>query len=420
MVVTEVINILEKAIIVGVDFGQTSFHESMSELKQLVVAAGAEVVFEVSQKRDKPNSKFYIGQGKVHELKELSESMDVNTIVFNHELSGSQLRNIEEVVECKIIDRSRLILDIFATRATSKEGKLQVQLANLLYRLPRLSGFYSRLSRVAGGIGTRGLGEQQLELDRRVINKEIHRLKGLLKKANKVRLNTRTKRAKAALPLVSLVGYTNAGKSTILNQLVTDDKKVFAEDMLFATLDTAVRKATLLGGQPFLISDTVGFVSDLPTFLIESFKSTLEEVTLASLIVIVLDASSANIQHQLDTTWDILKQLDVLDKPILVVTNKIDLIDNKVPLLIADRAVDHVAISAQSKGGIEVLLQKIGDILIDDYREVSLLIPYDHQDRLQFLNEKYRLDDVEYQDGGIFVRCLIDIRDVNRLVEYLV
>ena len=300
----------ERTLIVGLDmyYDSMEIEDSLDELEELVYAAGGLVISRVIQKKEKIDVALYIGKGKVEEIKNYCEELDIDTVVFNNELSGAQLRNLEKFIDRKIVDRTNLILDIFANRASSKEGKLQVELAQMKYRLPRLIGYRDYLSREGGGIGTRGPGEQKLELDRRVILKEISKIEKQLREVAKSRDIKRSQRAKSNLPIVSLVGYTNAGKSTILNKLIEShedynkDKEVFAYDMLFATLDTSLRKARLKNGQDFLITDTVGFVDKLPTNLIEAFKGTLEEVKYSDLILHVVDFSNKNIDIQIEVT----------------------------------------------------------------------------------------------------------------------
>jgi GTP-binding protein HflX len=319
----------EKTIIVGVElYNESYIEDSMDELEDLVIAAGGVVLYRTIQKRSSIDPAYFIGKGKALEIKEYCDLYDIDTVVFNDELSGAQIRNLEDIIDRKIVDRTTLILDIFASRANSKEGKLQVKLAQLKYRLPRLTGFRNYLSRTGGGIGTRGPGEQKLELDRRHLLKEINNIKKELKEVEKTRNVKRKKRANSAIPMVALVGYTNSGKSTLLNRILElysnsdETKKVFAYDMLFATLETSLRQVRFPNGQKFIITDTVGFVSKLPTNLIEAFKGTLEEVKYADLILHVVDASSKNLNIQIETTMNILKELEVLNKPIITVFNK--------------------------------------------------------------------------------------------------
>lgn len=411
---------MNKFILVGADLGTTDLTYSMKELGELVRAVSGVVVGSLTQKIDKINSSTFIGKGKILEVRNLVSETEADIVVFNNELSGSQLRNIEEMVECEVIDRTALILEIFAARAKSKEGKLQVELAQLKYRLPRLEGFYTSLSRIGGGIGARGLGEQQLELDRRVIKREIHRVEDELKRSQKVRENTRLMRQRSNLPLVSLVGYTNAGKSTILNRLVSSSKKVFVKDMLFATLDPSHRRVHLLNGQPIIMSDTVGFISDLPTSLIEAFKSTLEEIFYADLILIIIDASNKNFQTQLDTTMSILKELNLENKPMIIVFNKIDKFEGIFPTVVSETSVKQIYISALYDDGMVTLLAEIEEALKEWYREVTVLIPYKNYDLINHLSQKYEFDEVSYLDEGIKFTCVIQVSDINRISEFLI
>lgn len=299
----------EKVLIVGVVLPKYNIdvEDSLDELEELVKAAGGLVEARVVQRRDRLDAAFYIGKGKAEEIQELSDGLGINTVVFNNELSGAQLRNLEEIIDRKIIDRTTLILDIFALRATSKEGKLQVKLAQLQYRLPRLVGFRDYLSREGAGIGTRGPGEQKLEIDRRQILSEISNIEKQLQEIVEGREVKRKRRLSSQMPIVSVLGYTNAGKSTLMNQLMKRDtdyeetKTVFVKDMLFASLDTSHRTSKLPNGQTFLLSDTVGFVSKLPTKLVEAFKGTIEEIENSDLLLHVLDASSKDLDLQINT-----------------------------------------------------------------------------------------------------------------------
>ncbi|SHH87487.1 GTP-binding protein HflX [Caloranaerobacter azorensis DSM 13643] len=323
----------ERVLLVGVDLqkkSQISIESSMKELEELVKAAGGIPISSIVQKRNKIDSSYFIGKGKVEEIRLYCDELDIDTVVFNDELSGMQIRNIENIVERKIIDRTTLILDIFANRATTKEGKLQVELAQLKYRLPRLIGLGKSLSRTGAGIGTRGPGEKKLEIDRRHILRRISEIERQLQEVKKVREVKRKRRDKSSLPIVALIGYTNAGKSTLLNTILNicgedfENKEVFAYDMLFATLETTLRKAKLPNGHDFLITDTVGFVSKLPTHLIEAFKGTLEEIKYADLLLHVVDCTNKDLDIQIKTTLDVIKDLKVSDKSIITVFNKVD------------------------------------------------------------------------------------------------
>ena len=327
----------EKALLVGLNITSTArkiddidINESMEELKELAKAAGAEVVGSLIQNRQSRDAAFYVGKGKVEEIKAYSDSLGATVVIFNDELSGAHIRNIEEVVGIKVIDRTTLILDIFAQRALSKEGKLQVELAQLNYRLPRLYGMGGQMSRTGAGIGTRGPGEQKLEIDKRNILNKAADIRRELREVKKIRETQRVQRLKSSIPIVALVGYTNAGKSTLLNELIKThkdydvEKEVMAKDMLFATLDVTLRKALLPNKKEFLVVDTVGFVSKLPHDLVEAFKATLEEVQYADLILHVIDATNSNYALQKSTTEKVLKELGADTKPTILVYNKID------------------------------------------------------------------------------------------------
>jgi GTP-binding protein HflX len=313
----------EKAILVGLDTGRPGqdLERSMEELSLLADTAGAIVLDHVVQKRGTPDRAFYVGKGKAEELAALVEMREADLVIFNDELSPSQIRNLDEVIKVKVIDRTALILDIFARRALSRDGKLQVELAQLQYMLPRLIGLGKQLSRLGGGIGTRGPGETQLEVDRRVIRHKISELKRELVLLRKHRRLHRQRRERNRCSIISLVGYTNAGKSTLLNALTGAD--LYTEDKLFATLDTTVRKV-VIENLPFLLSDTVGFIRKLPHQLVESFKSTLDEVREADVLVHVVDISHTSFEEQLSVVIETLRDIGVDDKPTLLVFNKID------------------------------------------------------------------------------------------------
>ncbi len=412
---------IEKVIIVGTDLGAypNSLETSMKELSDLVYADGAEVIGQMTQNLEKFNPKYLVGQGKVQEIKQMAENMEADAIVFNDELSGIQVRNLEDKIKKKVIDRTNLILDIFALRATTYEGKLQVELAQLEYQLPRLLGIKG-WSRTGGGIGTRGPGEQIIETDRRRLLREIDKIKEKLKKAKKTRNTIRTRRINSKLPTVSLVGYTNAGKSTILNRIKENDsKEVFVEDMLFATLDPSARRARLLSGREFIITDTVGFVSKLPTKLIEAFKSTLEEIKYSDLIVHVIDASSSDLEIAYNTTMNILTEIGIKDTKILTVFNKTDKIDLKNTPFPMGIKTDKIYISAKNDKNMNELLEAIERNLPEEYIDVVLQFPYDDTDILYNLVERFGAKPL-YKDEGIEIEVSLDKDEYHKLKRYAI
>ena len=413
---------LERVITVGTNLGAYphSLETSMKELSELVYADGAEVVGEVTQNIYKFNPKYLIGSGKVDEIKEMVKLLEVDAVVFNDELSGIQVRNLEKRIKKKVIDRTNLILDIFGLRATTYEAKLQVELARLEYQLPRLLGI-DGWSRTGGGIGTRGPGEQIIETDRRRLKREIDKIKEKLEKAKKTRDTTRTKRLNNKIPIVSLVGYTNAGKSTILNRLKEEDSgEVSVKNMLFETLDPSSRKARLLSGREFIISDTVGFVSKLPTKIVEAFKSTLEEIKYSDLILHVIDASSEDLEIQYKTTMSILEEIEVLDKNIITVFNKIDKVDIydiNLPLkVLPDK---KVYISAKNDENMEALLKIIEDNLEEKYFDVKLKFAYNDTDLLYKLVEKFDAKPI-YEEDGIYLELKLEEREYEKVKDYVV
>ena len=322
----------ERALLIGLNIttnvkkiDDIDINESMEELKELAKAAGAEVVGSLIQNRPAIDAAYYVGKGKVEELRAYCEATDATMVIFNDELSGAHIRNLEEAVGRKVIDRTTLILDIFAQRALSKEGKLQVELAQLRYRMPRLYGMGGEMSRTGAGIGTRGPGEQKLEIDKRIILNKIADIRKELKEVSKNRETQRVQRMKSNIPIVALVGYTNAGKSTLLNELIKthkdyeEEKEVFVKNMLFATLDVTLRKATLPNKRDFLVVDTVGFVSKLPHDLVNAFKATLEEVQYADLILHVIDATNSSYELQKQTTEAVFKDEEVGDTKTIIV-----------------------------------------------------------------------------------------------------
>ncbi|QQT90659.1 GTPase HflX [Peptoniphilus harei] len=413
---------LERVITVGTNLGAYphSLETSMQELSELVYADGAEVVGEVTQNIYKFNPKYLIGSGKVDEIKEMIELLEVDAVVFNDELSGIQVRNLEKRIKKKVIDRTNLILDIFGLRATTYEAKLQVELARLEYQLPRLLGI-DGWSRTGGGIGTRGPGEQIIETDRRRLKREIDKIKEKLEKAKKTRDTTRERRIDSNIPIVSLVGYTNAGKSTILNRLKEEESgEVSVKNMLFETLDPSSRKARLLSGREFIISDTVGFVSKLPTKIVEAFKSTLEEIKYSDLILHVIDASSEDLEIQYNTTMTILKDIEVLDKNIITVFNKVDrvdLYDINLPLRVMPDK--KVYISALKDENMDSLLKIIEDNLDEKYFDVKLKFAYDDTDLLYKLVEKFDAKPI-YEDDGIYLDLKLEEREYEKVKDYVV
>ncbi|MDR1773305.1 MAG: GTPase HflX [Clostridioides sp.] len=421
---------IERALLVGLNIttnlkknDDIDINDSMNELEELAKAAGAEVVGSVIQNKLSVDVTYYIGKGKVEEIKEQAEILEATIIIFNDELSGSQLRNIEQLIGKKVIDRTTLILDIFAQRAISKEGKLQVELAQLRYRLPRLTGLGAQMSRTGAGIGTRGPGEQKLEVDRRHILRRQDDIRRELKLIKKNRETQRVQRKKTDIPIVALVGYTNAGKSSLLNQLIkthkdySTEKEVFEKNMLFATLDVTLRKATLPNKKEFLVVDTVGFVSKLPHDLIEAFKATLEEVKYADLILHVVDATNESFEIQKKTTESVLKELDLEEKRQIMVYNKVDKLELDIYPKNRD---DLVYISATQGINIDKLLKMIQEAVCADTYPVELLLPYDKGGVFSDLKNNYRIDNFEYVDNGIKVKVELNGKDYNILKEYMI
>lgn len=411
----------ERVILVGTDHGEKGFDldESMQELKELAHAAGAEVVGQLTQNLDKISSRIYIGSGKVEEIAQLALETEADAMIFNEELSGSQLRNLEELLEIKIIDRTNLILDIFALRATSMEGQLQVKLAQMKYRLPRIIGYSDYLSRTGGGIGTRGPGEQKLETDRRHVMREIRNVEKQLAAVSKNRETSRKQRTDANIPIVALIGYTNAGKSTIMNQIVDDEKQVFVKDMLFATLDTSLRKARFNTGGAFLLSDTVGFVSKLPTTLVNAFMSTLEEIKHADLILHVVDASNEHLDLQIDATMKVLNDLEVGEKKMLMVFNKIDRISMDALDSIHEKFEDKIFISALKKHDISRLLDRIESLLGDKFKTLTFELPFENMNVLDYFMKKYEVFELEYTEEGAVFKASVNHEDAQRYTQFV-
>lgn len=415
----------EKAILVGSDT-----KESLEELKELTKACDIPVLDMVYQSRSKVDPAFYIGKGKVFEIASLRQSKHANLIIFDDELSGSQVRNLEAALGAKVIDRTTLILEIFARRARSKEAKIQVELAQLKYRMSRLQGLGTMLSRTGGGIGTKGPGEKKLETNRRHIKETIYDLNDELKKIKKTREVQREKRNKESIPKVSLVGYTNAGKSTLRNKLcdiaaqkeVQGKEKVFEADMLFATLDITTRSIILKNKGVVTITDTVGFVRKLPHDLVEAFKSTLEEVIYADLLCHVVDASSDNALEQVEAVEEVLEELGAKDKDTILVLNKIDMAseENLESIKEATKEYETIEISAKEGINLDGLLSLIEEKLPYKMKKCEYLIPYDRSDINSYLHRNGRVLEEEYREDGSFMVVEVDDESYNKSKDFVI
>lgn len=412
----------ERAILIGMEWGRNdslwTVDDSLEELKQLADTAGATVIKKFIQKRPKPDPAFFIGRGKVQELALYAQQENIDLCIFDDELSPAQQRNIESIMGIRILDRTALILDIFAQRARTNEGKLQVELAQLQYTLPRIMGKGLMLSRLGGGIGTRGPGETKLEVDRRRIRDRIAFIKDQIEKVKAVRSLHRSKRKKNNVFEVSLVGYTNAGKSTLLNTLTNSD--IYAKDQLFATLDPTTRQLTLSNKQEIIITDTVGFIQRLPHQLIAAFRSTLEVVTEADLLVHVIDVSHELYKEQAAAVHEVLKEIGAETKPVITVYNKIDKLppDSKL----ADRLAleeDTVCISAAKKLNLETLQQMIESHLKSKAVEVTLCIPYAETAKAAQLHETANVLEQEYTENGAVMKVILPVEDLEAYNEYI-
>ncbi|MGL4698119.1 MAG: GTPase HflX [Apilactobacillus waqarii] len=416
----------QTAVIIGLNLDNEQFEYSMTELAALAEANNLEVVARLVQKLDHPDKATYFGKGKVEELKMTVLDKDADMVIVNDELSPSQIRNLEKQTETKIIDRTGLILEIFANRARTHEAKLQVQLAKLQYQLPRLHTSASqRLDQQTGsgggGFTNRGSGESQLELNRRVIEKDISHIKQELKDIQKSDLTQRKQRDGKNIPTVALVGYTNAGKSTIMNQLVNrygenQEKQVMVKNMLFATLDTSVRKLIFDDNKTMLLSDTVGFVSKLPHQLVKAFRSTLAEAANADLLVQVVDEADENKELMMKTTEQTLKEIGVENIPMITVFNKADILDEPRP----QRAGDNLIMAALEEDSIDELVQIIRKNSYKDYVTEEFLIPFDKGDIVNYLNTKANVLSTEYVAEGTKVKAELTAVDSQRFKQYLI
>lgn len=403
----------ERVILVGVsEQDGDDAEDSLAELAELVKTAGASVAGTLIQKRELIHPGTYVGTGKVAEIAELLEHTGATGIVCDDELSPAQLKNLETMLNTKVMDRTLIILDIFAARATTSEGKIQVELAQLKYRLSRLTGLGRSMSRLGGGIGTRGSGEKKLEIDRRLINDRIAQLNRELKEVVKHREIARAKRERNAVPVVAIVGYTNAGKSTLLNHLT--DAEVLEEDKLFATLDPTTRMLELEGHQQVLLTDTVGFIRKLPHHLIEAFKSTLEEAKYADYIIHVVDASNPQRDKQMYIVYETLDHLGVKNKKILTLFNKIDIRTDDDQL--QDFRADHVLqISATENAGLDAVKDVLQEMLREDKIYIERVIPYAQAGVLQLVRNKGELVSEEYVPEGISIRAYVPMEVYGKL-----
>ena len=390
----------ERVILVGVQMNDgEDIEESLEELSELAKTAGAQTVGTIIQNREAVHPGTYIGKGKIEEVRSLVLAMDANGVICDDELSPAQLNNLERELDCKVMDRTLLILDIFARRAVTSEGKIQVELAQLRYRSARLVGLRESLSRLGGGIGTRGPGEKKLETDRRLIRTRISALKEELKQVEKHRELIRGKRAKGNLKTAAIVGYTNAGKSTLLNVLT--GAEVLSEDKLFATLDPTTRLLELSDGQQILLTDTVGFIRKLPHHLVEAFKSTLEEAKYADYIIHVVDSSNPQAEKQMHIVYETLRELGAVGKPVITLFNKQDKTETEQ---IRDFKADHtLKISAKTGEGLEEFKELLGELLSEGMIYVERVFPYQEAGKIQLIRERGQLLSEEYTEAGIAV-----------------
>lgn len=404
---------LEKVILVGVSTGDNDdTRQSLDELGDLVKTAGAEVVGKVIQNREAMHPGTYVGKGKIEEIKELLWELDATGIVCDDELSPAQMNNLTEMLETKVMDRTLVILDIFAGRASTSEGKIQVELAQLRYRQSQLTGAGRALSRLGGGIGTRGPGEKKLEMDRRLIRDRISQLNRELKDVKRHRELTREQRMRNKVPVVAIVGYTNAGKSTLLNTLT--NAGVLEEDQLFATLDPTTRNLKLPSGQEILLTDTVGFIRKLPHHLIDAFRSTLEEAKYADIILHVVDASNPQMDEQMFVVYETLQRLGVMNKPVITAFNKMDRVGESI--LVRDFQADKIVqISAKTGENLETLFEAIEEKLREDKIHIERVFPYAESSKVQLIRKYGELLLEEFKEDGVHVEAYVPQEIYGRL-----
>jgi len=410
----------EKILLLGVDLGKKSgidVEESLEELSSLCLTAGGEIEGRIIQKRNSIKPGTYVGKGKAEEIREIIKNNSVETVVFDEELSPAQQRNLEHIVGCKVIDRTQLILDIFAQRARTREGKLQVELAQLHYLLPRLTGKGKSLMQQVGGIGVRGPGEKKLEVDRRRIKDRIAHLELEIESVSRHRHIQREKRQNVPLAVVSLIGYTNSGKSTLLNTLTKAG--VLVEDKLFATLDPTIRRVSFPNKQKALFVDTVGFIRKLPHQIIASFRATLEEVVDSDLLLNIIDCSSPYMKHQMTSVDNVLHELKIEDRLRLNVYNKIDLVKDKALIRnILKKDKESVAISAKRGMGIDILLDKVGEILTRDLVLLEYKVPYTRADIVNIIYKKGRVIGRKEMGENSYITCWLDKKTSNQIGEF--
>lgn len=415
----------QKVLLVGVNLNdEFYFFKSMSELEELVKACQMLPIGSIVQNLKEINSAFYVGSGKLEEIKDKINELHPDLVVFNNELSPSQLKNLELKLDIQILDRTSIILNIFALRAKTNEAKMQVEIAKLRYMLPRLSGLHLSLGRQGGGSGfsNKGSGEKQIELDRRIIEDRISKLNKELSEIETRRNIQRRKRSDSQLPLVSLVGYTNAGKSTLLNALVDlslsdESKKVYEEDMLFATLETSIRKIKIKDGKEFLLSDTVGFIRELPHMLIKAFRSTLDEVKNSDLLLHVVDFSDEDYEENIRVTNSTLKEIGADNIPVIYVFNKCDKVnDSKLPYVDGNK----VCISAKNNIGINELINVISNNIFKGYVTCKMQIPFKRGDVVSYLKERYDFISTQYTNDGTLIEICLNKKDYGKYKNYII